>query len=157
MAKGGARAQGPGRGQKALGRLSLPAQLGSLPAVMELVQAAADRAGLGEREAREVLLAAEEAAVNIISHAYPQSKGELRLTCRLPAPGLLELVFSDQGLPFNPLAHAEPEPAAGLAGRRIGGLGLRLIKRSVDLAVYCRQGGRNVLTLRKEKGKRQRP
>jgi serine/threonine-protein kinase RsbW len=157
MSKGGPQPRGPGREVTKLGRLSLPAELGSLPAVMELVQAAAQRAGLGEWETREVLLAAEEAAVNIIRHAYPQGAGELRLTCRQPAPGLLELEFSDRGLPFDPLAQAEPELSAGLAERRIGGLGVRLIKRSVDQLGYQRRGGRNVLTLRKGKGMGSRP
>jgi sigma-B regulation protein RsbU (phosphoserine phosphatase) len=154
MANGDGEAQAPGRGVKVLGRLSLPAELASLPAIMELVMASAGRAGLGEREARRFLLAVEEAAVNIINHAYPAGRGELELICRLPAPGVLELELSDRGLPFDPLAHEGPEPAPGLAERRVGGLGVVLIKRNSDQVDYRRQGGRNVLTLRKEKGER---
>jgi len=156
MAKGGGQVRSPGRGVRVLGRLRLRAELGSLPAVMELVQAAAGRAGLSEREAREILLAAEEAAANIIHHAFPQGSGELELTCRLSAPGVLEVEFSDRGRPFDPLAQEEPELAPDLAGRRIGGLGVPLIKRNADQVAYRRQGGRNVLTLGKGKGRRGR-
>jgi serine/threonine-protein kinase RsbW len=130
-------------------RLNLAAELLNLPVIKELVESAAKRAGLDARQSSQILLAAEEAAVNIIRHAYPLGPGELHLVCRVPTPGILELEFSDQGLPFDPLQQKGPNLTAGLVDRPVGGLGVPLIKANADQASYRREAGRNVLILRK--------
>jgi len=56
---------------------------------------------------------------------------------------------SDNGKPFNPLDHPEPDLNQPLEERPIGGLGIHLIRKFVDQLAYRRDAGRNILTLRK--------
>jgi anti-sigma regulatory factor (Ser/Thr protein kinase) len=61
--------------------------------------------------------------------------------------GVVLLEFEDSGTPFDPLSHKDPDVAAGLEERKIGGLGVFIVKRIMDSVEYCREGGRNLLRM----------
>ena len=52
-------------------------------------------------------------------------------------------------MPFDPTARDEVDIAADLASRKIGGLGIHLIRRIMDEVHYERRRGRNILTITK--------
>lgn len=109
------------------------------------------RAGIPGRTMLEVNLALDELFTNIISYGFPQG-GEHRIRFRLSAaPDVLTIVIEDDGVPFDPVACASaPPPPCALEERRVGGLGLHLVRKLVDEMTYRRStAGRNVLTLRK--------
>ena len=62
----------------------------------------------------------------------------------------LVLTFSDDGVPFDPIAAKTPDTSAPLEQREIGGLGIHLVRNLIDEASYERKLGRNVLTLVKQ-------
>ncbi|MFS0726543.1 ATP-binding protein [Paenibacillus sp. 1P07SE] len=114
-----------------------------------------------EESAGSVLLACEEWFVNIITHGCKEepSAGPIRFTLELSGsgttgpegpggPGLLA-VFRDQGPPFDPLLHPDPELDLPAERRPLGGLGIWLIKRSMDELSYGRIDGCNVLRMYK--------
>ena len=68
------------------------------------------------------------------------------LTYRRTASGY-ELMFSDAGKPFNPLAHPDPDVTAAAEDRTIGGLGIYMVKQMAASVTYERRDGRNVLTV----------
>ena len=103
-------------------------------------------AGLDEGQVKRIELALEEAAVNIINHAYGGQGGKLELHCT-PVPGGLELRLVDEGPPFNPLEAPGPKAVTDIASQRIGGLGIHLMRNMADALRYRREKGRNVLTL----------
>lgn len=59
------------------------------------------------------------------------------------------ITFSDGGIPYNPLSRAEPDITLSAEERGIGGLGIYLVKKSMDDVVYEYRDGKNVLTIKK--------
>ena len=60
----------------------------------------------------------------------------------------LKMVFADSGIAFDPLRDvATPDVTAALGDRKIGGLGVFMVKKMSKSVAYSRTGGRNVLTV----------
>jgi len=93
-------------------------------------------------------LALDETLTNVISYAFPDGKRhaiEIRLEC---SDGYLTAVVSDDGAPFDPLSQPAPDIHAPVEQRKIGGLGIHLLRKLMDRADYQRRDGRNILTFR---------
>ncbi len=90
-------------------------------------------------------LAVEEVFVNICQHAGEAAS--VRLECVSENNGGISIVISDDGVPFNPLECPDPELDVPLEEREVGGLGIFLVKNTMDGVRYERRDGRNVLTL----------
>jgi anti-sigma regulatory factor (Ser/Thr protein kinase) len=106
-----------------------------------------------ERElVSEMRLIAEEGLANIVRHAYePDEEGEIEVVLVLSETEV-RLELRDQGRPFNPLEHPEPDLEAPIEDRPLGGLGVHLIRSLTDTQTYTRQGEVNVLVLIKRRG-----
>lgn len=101
--------------------------------------------------AREIAVdlhvALDEQVANIIMHAYRDAE-EHDITIRLRREeGRCIAEVEDDGIPFNPLDMPEPDTNAPLDDRRIGGLGIHIIKNLMDEVRYERRGEWNVLTI----------
>jgi serine/threonine-protein kinase RsbW len=122
--------------------------LDSLREMSSWVAATCKLLGLPEALCFRLDLAANEAVANTISYGYATGvRGEIALRLgTIDDHAMLEI--EDDGMPFNPLALADPPPAQSLEESRIGGLGVSLIRRSMALCDYQRRAGRNVLTLK---------
>lgn len=105
--------------------------------------------GLPARCVTSLHLAIEEHLSNVISYGYsPGQPGTIHVRLRLE-PNILAVEVEDDARPFDPLAAAEPDTSLPLDSKPLGGLGLLMIRRSVDEAAYRRTNDRNVLTLKK--------
>ncbi len=137
----------PGRIRSAM-KLRLPARLESLNEFMAFVAAHAGESGFPPKRIKEIELAVEEVLVNIFQHAYPGEGGEVEVRWRAegghPGPAV---VIEDEGRPFNVLAVPDPDLGAGLAGRKVGGLGVYFLKKMVPDVEYAREGEKIILTL----------
>jgi serine phosphatase RsbU (regulator of sigma subunit)/anti-sigma regulatory factor (Ser/Thr protein kinase)/putative methionine-R-sulfoxide reductase with GAF domain len=118
-------------------RISLfPARFEELDNIREFVGEMAAQAGMDAKEIYEVQLAVDEAASNVIEHAYQDvDDGQLEISCQT-ARGMLSITISDQGRAFNPEAVDNPDLEATLEDRAIGGLGLFLIRKLMDRVEY---------------------
>ena len=99
-------------------------------------------------------LAAEEIFVNIAHYAYkekvPQEEDEnVWLECTFEDDTLC-MIFSDKGVPFNPLDRPDPDITLSAEDRRIGGLGIFLIQEYSDTLSYEYADGENRLTIGKK-------
>ena len=84
---------------------------------------------------------------NIISYAYDDSAAhEIEVRVRL-RDGRLSVTVSDDGKPFNPLTRAAPDTSLPLHDRKVGGLGIHLVRQLADEISYQRRTGRNEVTL----------
>ena len=102
---------------------------------------------------RQIKLCVEEIFLNITSYAYHPETGNARIAIRVegdPVPIRVFLTFIDHGQPFDPLAEEEPDIDSGLDERRVGGLGIFLVKNTADGISYEYSNGQNVLTIVKE-------
>lgn len=104
----------------------------SLPAIGDFVIEAAQAAGLDESAVYAVQLAVDEAATNVIEHAYRgMEPGNLECGCEILPDGL-KIVLKDYGRPFSPDEVPEPETNAPLEDVKPRGLGLFFMRRMMD-------------------------
>ena len=94
-------------------------------------------------------LALEEHLTNVINYAYEDSKLHEILVRLELKPDAFQIVVEDDGKAFNPVEQPEPDTSLPLIDRPIGGLGILLIRRSMDELSYRRDGNRNVFQMRK--------
>ena len=97
-------------------------------------------------------LAIEEAVVNVIDYAYPSGTvGSIDINVTI-YDNHMEFVISDSGTPFDPTKKEDVDISLPVEERRIGGLGIHLVRQLMDKINYERKDGRNILTLIKNKG-----
>ena len=112
----------------------------------------ADTLNLSSRDKRQILISCDEIFTNIAAYAYADTPGggnaEIAVTF---APGSRELQIriSDRGKAFDPLSSAAPDVTQPLAERKVGGLGLFMVKKMMNNVEYERQNDHNVLILTK--------
>lgn len=96
-------------------------------------------------------LALEEAVANVIMYAYPaEEKGSVKLTIDNDKEEIISIELCDGGKPFNPLQHPEDDLNVSLEERKIGGLGIHLIKEIMDSIDYTYKDGCNYLRMTKK-------
>ena len=94
-------------------------------------------------------LACEEIVMNVTSYAYPEGKSDGFLDVDIRKTDRIVIRFEDGGVPFNPLEQKKPDTRLSWKKRRIGGLGIFLVRRKMDDMRYAYENGRNVLTIEK--------
>ena len=95
-------------------------------------------------------VAVEELYVNIARYAYAPETGPALLRVEIEEGPVVAITFIDQGVPYDPLAKRDPDVTLSAEERQIGGLGIYLVKKSMDGMAYRREGENNVLTIRKQ-------
>ena len=98
---------------------------------------------------RNINLVLDELINNIISYGYSDTEEHYIAVQVFLSNNLLTLVVEDDGIPFDPMTLEQPNTSLPAADRRIGGLGVHLIKSLVDSVKYLRQEGKNILTIEK--------
>ena len=95
-------------------------------------------------------VAIDEIFGNIAYYAYGKGSGNATIQIEIEKnlPGIV-LTFIDQGMPYNPLENKEPDITLDIEEREIGGLGIFLVKKTMDALSYEYVDGQNVLTLKK--------
>jgi sigma-B regulation protein RsbU (phosphoserine phosphatase) len=101
----------------------------------------------------DLLLVSDEAATNIVLHAFEQKQSTSSIfNCKVNVRvgDEIKLEFRDQGKPFNIEEVRQPDVRENLAGRRKGGFGVYLIRTLTDSVDYARTAGENVLRILKK-------
>ncbi|PKN94449.1 MAG: hypothetical protein CVU44_05025 [Chloroflexi bacterium HGW-Chloroflexi-6] len=127
---------------------TFPAQFEALDDIREFAAQAARQVGFDEKDVYNVQLAIDEAASNIIEHAYEGvPDGVIEVFIKI-APGTLTMVLRDWGQTFVPDSVVEPDLDASLEDRAVGGLGLFFIHKLMDEVRFeFSPDGGNTLTL----------
>lgn len=95
-------------------------------------------------------VAVEELFVNIASYAYDQEIGVAVVQVEmLDDPLSVEITFIDNGKQYDPLAKPDPDITLGVKERKKGGLGIYMVKNSMDDMRYEYKEGKNILTIKK--------
>jgi serine/threonine-protein kinase RsbW len=105
-----------------------------------------------QRIVQRFTLALDEALTNVISYAFSDGRRheiEVQIEFR---DGDLTATVNDDGDPFDPLAQPSPDIRAPVEERKVGGLGIHLIRSMAHAVAYRRTGGRNQLTFRMHAG-----
>jgi anti-sigma regulatory factor (Ser/Thr protein kinase) len=133
-----------------MAHMELPARLENLEKLQNFIAECASTC-LSPRRIDQVLLAAEEALVNIFNYAYPEDQtknppGTVKVSCEKTPDNHFQIQFEDRGKPFDMLAKDDPDTSLSLEDRPIGGLGIFFIRKMTDQVHYCRADGKNILT-----------
>jgi anti-sigma regulatory factor (Ser/Thr protein kinase) len=122
--------------------------LSEVPRAAEQVEAFCRERSIPAPIVHKFSLALDEALTNIISHAFADGARH-EIDVRLETGGgYVTAVMSDDGAPFDPLSQPAPDIHAPVEERKIGGLGIHLLRKLMDQADYQRRDGRNILTFR---------
>ena len=95
-------------------------------------------------------VAVEELYVNIAHYAYAPEIGPAEMRVEVEDGPTLAITFIDHGIPYDPVAKPDPDVTLSAEERQIGGLGIYMVKKSVDDMTYRREDDSNVLTIRKK-------
>ena len=95
-------------------------------------------------------IAVEELFVNIASYAYEHGEGVAVVQVTVhEEPLSVEITFIDNGKQYDPLAKADPDTTLSIKERKKGGLGIFMVKKSMDNVSYEYKDGKNILTIKK--------
>ena len=130
-------------------KLTVSASMGQLRLVSDFVEAGITAAGGGQENLRKILVAVDELFSNIVRYAYGGGAGEAEISLEVK-DGVASVCFVDSGIPYNPLEKEDPDVELSAEERRVGGLGVYMVKKSMDAVEYEHRDGKNVLTIRKK-------
>jgi serine/threonine-protein kinase RsbW len=130
---------------------TFPAKFEYLDEIRDLVADTARGAGFSEKTIYSLQLAADEAASNIIEHAYKGVKNAtIYITCDYKDNQII-ITMLDTGKAFDSKTVREPNLTADLAKRQIGGLGVYLMRKLMDTVDYESSKSGNLLTMTKRR------
>lgn len=98
----------------------------------------------------------EELLVNMVSHAFAETGGEMGIDCRMDG-SRLHLRVMDNGSPFDPTLQPAPDLTLSLEDRTAGGLGIFLVLKMADTVSYTRQGSQNILDIQLNHPEKEEP
>lgn len=128
--------------------LTVSARIDYIDEVLDFVNAELENAECPMRAVTQVGIAVDEIITNICSYAYGDGAGEMTVACNV-SDGVIEVTFSDSGIPYNPLEKDDPDITLSLEEREVGGLGIFMVKKVMDEVIYRREGDLNILTIKK--------
>lgn len=130
--------------------LRLSATPDTLYTVLDMIEERLDGAGCPPGKKTEILIAVEEMYINIVHYAYGGKTGEAIVQMEVTSrPEVCRIVLRDHGTPYNPLTKDDPDVTLSAEQRKIGGLGIYMAKKSMDLIHYEYRDGSNILTMEK--------
>lgn len=130
--------------------LDIRAEKQNLPQVLDFVNKELDKHNCPKRIVTQIDIAVEEIFVNIASYAYDPNIGPALIRTEIKGEPLsVYISFIDNGKPYDPLAKPDPDVTLPLMKRKIGGLGIFMVKKSMDDVVYEYKDGQNILTITK--------
>ncbi|OON86265.1 hypothetical protein BXO88_08275 [Oribacterium sp. C9] len=132
--------------------LIVDAEVEKLDNVLDFISGYLSELGCSMALEMKINVACEEIFVNIAHYAYkkisPDLKGKAVIILSLDdSEENFQIMFRDKGIAYNPLEKSDPDVSLSAEERDIGGLGIYMVKKSMDAVLYERQGDENVLVL----------
>jgi anti-sigma regulatory factor (Ser/Thr protein kinase) len=128
--------------------LTIEALVKNVDYVTEFVDELLEKTGCSRKSMTQINIALDELFSNICNYAYGDRVGNATIRLRkLEDKNAVELTLEDEGAPFDPLKVEEPDVTLSLAERGIGGLGIFMVRKTMDDIRYAYENGRNILTI----------
>lgn len=120
-----------------------------VPLMTKFVEKTAEQANLNPSDTMNLTLAIEEAVANIMKYAYPEGEvGTIEINASIHDDSL-SFTIKDSGIPFDPTQVKQADITLSAEDRKIGGLGIHLIRNIMDTVEYHHSSNQNILTLTK--------
>lgn len=130
--------------------LTIEARLDNLNQVLQFIDEQLEQTDCPMKAQMKIDIAVEEVFVNVASYAYAPETGLVTVRIEFEQrPRAAVITFIDRGVPYDPLAKDDPDVSLSVHDRQIGGLGIFMVKKSMDEMEYQYKDGQNILTIRK--------
>ena len=130
--------------------LTVRATVGNIPQVTAFIDELLEDAGCSVKAKIQIDVAIDELFGNIAHYAYHPETGPATVRVEVEQEPLAVIItFIDNGVPYDPLATEEPDVTLSAEEREIGGLGVFLVKKTMDDVSYEYKDGQNILRIRK--------
>lgn len=134
--------------EKKVEELIVKADRNNLDEVQAFIDQKLEEVNCSMKTQTTIDIAIEEIFVNIASYAYGNSDGEATIQVVMNEDPLsIEITFIDSGAEYNPLAKPDPNTSLSLMERQKGGLGIFMVKKSMDDMTYEYKDGKNILKI----------
>lgn len=131
--------------------LILDARIDNLERVLSFVDEYLEQMDCPLKKQMQIDVSVEEIFVNVASYAYSPKIGPVTVRLVMQQnPREVSITFIDRGIPYNPLKKPDPDLTLPVETRKIGGLGIYMVKKSVDDISYEYRDGQNILTIKKK-------
>lgn len=131
-----------------MNQLTIKADISNLGQVLSFADGILEQNGCPIKTRMQIDVAIEEIFVNIAHYAYPGGEGNavIEVEADSSAKNVL-IVFEDNGIPYNPLEKEDPDISLSADDRPVGGLGIFMVKKTMDGMSYEYKDNRNRLTI----------
>ncbi|MCR4749970.1 MAG: ATP-binding protein [Lachnospiraceae bacterium] len=131
-------------------RIKIQAQTEHLHEVLLFVDGHLEEMGASMKVQMQIDMAVEELFVNIAHYAYAPDIGDAIIcVTKDKEKNQISITFTDSGKAYNPLEKPDPDVTLSVEERSIGGLGIYMVKKSMDDMHYEYKDGQNILTIMK--------
>ena len=124
------------------------AKLENLSKIADFIHKSLVEFGVDEKIGYQIQTAVDEACTNIMMYAYPQKNGKMVISCIKEGKQVM-IIIEDWGKSWDPNTVQKPDLNSDLHERKIGGLGIHIIKTFMDQVTYQRESEKNILTMTK--------
>ncbi len=125
------------------------ADVNELTGVIDYLDDAIQVLNPGFRQTKKLELALEESFVNIVSYAYPNGGGKVEIDIDIDeAKKVVSVTLIDEGIPFDPLSEKDPDVTLPAEKRKVGGLGIFLVKKNTDEQHYEYRDSKNIMNFK---------
>ena len=139
------------KGGETMMNKTFPAKVEALSDVLGFVEQTLEKYECSMKIQTAVCVAIEEVFVNVAHYAYGDGEGDMTLGIGFDeATRTVTFRMADKGVPFDPLAKADPDITLSAEEREIGGLGIFITKKTMDTVFYSYENGENILTMIKK-------
>ncbi len=128
--------------------LATNASLKEISTIAEFITSSLTCSGVMEEIIFAIELAVDEITNNIMMYAYPAGEGTMKIMIDVSGTDI-SIEIRDQGKEFNPLLFPPPDISSNSDERKIGGLGIHMVRSIMDKVNYERRDGQNILKLNK--------
>ena len=131
--------------------LTVEAKTTNIEAVTDFVNEQLEALDCPMKAQMQIDIAIDELFGNIAHYAYNPEIGKATVRVEvIEDPLAVTITFIDNGVPYDPLAKADPDTTLSAEEREIGGLGIYMVKKSMDDITYEYKDGQNILKIKKK-------
>lgn len=128
--------------------LKIEAKIENVDDLTTKVNECLEKMGCSMRSMTQIDIALDELFSNVCHYAYDGELGHVIVDVTEVQDGkAVQITLKDSGIPFDPLKHQDPDISKSIHERAIGGLGIFMVKRTMDDVLYEYRDGLNMLTV----------
>lgn len=134
-----------------MNEMTVDAKKENIPVITAFVEEQLELIDCPMKAQIQISVAIDEVLNNIASYAYGGDTGQVTVRFEIVEEDgkSVHISFIDSGIPYNPLEKEDPDITLSAEEREIGGLGIYMVKKSMDSVEYQYENGHNILTIKK--------